>query len=55
MGSQHCIGKAWGGWGVGRGSKNGVIMVENITILADKNVNKQNFATKQFELNFNRL
>ena len=51
MGSQHCIGKAWGGWG----SKNGVIMVENITILADKNVNKQNFATKQFELNFNRL
>ena len=34
--------------------KNVVIMVENITILAGKNVNKQNFATKQFDLNINK-
>ena len=35
-------------------TENGVIMAEIITILTDKNVNKQNFATRQFELNLNR-
>ena len=35
-------------------AKNVAIMVENITILAGKNVNKQNFATKQFDLNINK-
>ena len=35
-------------------AKNVAIMVENIIILAGKNVNKQNFATKQFDLNLNK-
>ena len=35
-------------------TENGAIMAEIITILADKNVNKQNFATKQFHLDLNR-
>ena len=36
-------------------TENGTIMVENISMLADKNVNKQNFATKQFDWNLNRI
>ena len=36
-------------------TENGTIMVENISMLADKNVNKQNFATKQFDWNLNRM
>ena len=35
-------------------TENGSIMVEIITILTNKNVNKQNFATRQFDLNLNR-
>ena len=35
-------------------TQNGAIMVEIITILTDKNVNIENFATRQFELNLNR-
>ena len=36
-------------------TENGTIMVENISMLADKNVNKRNFATKQFDWNLNRI
>ena len=39
---------------VARITENGAIMAENITILTDKNVNKQNFTTRQFHLNLNR-
>ena len=35
-------------------TENGSIMVEIITILTNKNVNKQNCATRQFDLNLNR-
>ena len=35
-------------------TENGAIMAEIITMLTDKNVNKQNFATRQFDLNLNR-
>ena len=35
-------------------TENGSIMVEIITILTNKNVNKQNFGTRQFDLNLNR-
>ena len=35
-------------------TENGSIMVEIITILTNKNVSKQNFATRQFDLNLNR-
>lgn len=35
-------------------TENAAIITENINVLADKNVNKQHFATKQFDLNLNR-
>ena len=35
--------------------ENGVIMAKNVTILADRNINKQNVDIKQFDLNLNKI